>query len=505
MRRPLTDGKRPTVLEFFSTFVWDEYYFPMDASFQNYTYFPAASTARIRGCWTRTLELIRRGQAPPHLGLYIHWPYCPSQCTYCYCSMAVPKSRAELAGHLAMLKREMDSLKDLFRGVEFSSVWLGGGTPTFMEDAQLDDLLGHARASFVLGAHAQVYVESSPATLTASKLAILLKHGVNRLTLGIQTLDEGVLAHIDRAGQRARAAKALLRLLTDTPGLVTDVDLMVGLEGQTPVSFLRDLTQILKIGPAALHLFAFNERPQTLFSREGKTLDAAQRRRLATLMALADKIIAKHGYRSPVVDTESMQLDSAEEKQDGAVRKFGGSVLGLGYSAISHAFGSAWYYHPLAAAGGKALDDPPPYFALSSGLHEEMRGYALRHLSLYLRISRASFRTLFGKDPMAVRPLKSVFEEWVRSGVVAIDSATIRWVDSDPVRRRVLLKNLYSDKVVRLLLRAREEGFARFEDEKRRSPDAWRLAVQAKSEARSLFRVYQKPKAAVPPRLEIAA
>ncbi|MFA5139930.1 MAG: radical SAM protein [Elusimicrobiota bacterium] len=432
-------------------FCWDDYYFPMDGQFQNYTYFPPATPEQVRSCWKRTLRLIREGRAPREVGLYVHWPFCPSQCSYCFCSMRVPKSRKETADYAAGLKGEMDSFRDVFDGFKLTSLWFGGGTPTFMDEDTLDGLLGHARRCFALEPGAEIYVEASPATLSPGKMDVLLRHGVNRITLGIQSRDESV--PMNRRGQDAAAVERAASLVFGR-GMVVDFDLMMGLQGQSELSFLRDLAWALRKKPDVLHLFAFDPRPQTLFSKSGK--EPGPRRDLHRLMALADRAVRGAGYGTSRLDPKTLEPHRLEEKQDSAVRRLGASVLGIGNSALSHAFGSAWYYHPLRSNAFRLMPSP---------LDEEMRGFALRHLSLFGRLPKRPF------DP----GLSGALRDLEAAGHLRSERGALVYTRRDPVEKAIVLKHLYSRKVREALARIHHPSGG---------------GIREKLSGRGLFRVY---------------
>lgn len=476
-----------TLYKYLSGFCWDEYYFPMDGPFQNYTYFKRAGRNTILGCWEKTLGLIKKGIAPREVGLYVHWPFCPSECSYCFCSMSVPKSREIMNRYLRALKAEIAAFRDVFKGTALTSIWLGGGTPTFMPERDLEDLLGTIRSSFELEPGSQVYVESSPATLTSSKMRILRRHGVNRLTLGVQSRDEAVLKAVNRRGQTSAAVERAFELAA-SDGMLVDVDIMFGLEGQSKLSALRDVSWVLKRKPAVLHMFAFDPRPQTAFARQGKQRPEFVRRDLNLLMGIADRAVRAAGYRVSRLNAETLEPDCPEETQDSALRRKGASVLGLGASAISHAFGSAWTCHPLVS--DFALDKAAPYLMMKSGLSEEMRGYALRHLSLFGRVSRRDFKKRFGIDPLRVPGLSAALRDLEYSGHLRADASALIYSGRDPVERKVVLKRLYSPTVLRALMRGRGADFRRYKKKQLGGNGAWPREIADKVEGRGLFRVY---------------
>ena len=442
-------SKRLPWPEFLSTLVWNgEFYYPRDGSSYNATYFKAASLGEIRGAWEKTLALIRTGAAPQDIGLYIHWPFCPSHCDFCACSMAVPKNQAEMEAALEAILKEMDSFSEIFKGYSFSSFWMGGGTPTFMTDEMLESLMSYVHKSFAFSHDAQIYVEASPATLTDSKLDILLGYGLNRITLGIQSFDDSLVKTVDRQGQKRERTLKIFEKLKSVSGLTVDVDLMIGLDGQSREIFLEDVKNILELRPHFLHVYGFDDRPQTLWSTRGKSLSKERRQNQRALLGQADKVFQGLGYLTQRDDISEPSLYPWEEKQDGGLRKFRSSVLGIGPSAISHAFGAAWYMHPLV--GRAEYGSVPTFLWMESDREEEMRGYAIWYLSRNHRLSRKAFLKLFGEDIMKTG-LSGIIGSWANLFLANIDDDFISLKPMDLPDREVLLKGLYSRKIISAL------------------------------------------------------
>jgi coproporphyrinogen III oxidase-like Fe-S oxidoreductase len=461
--------------EFISTIYRDEYYPPLDGSFRTPGYFRKIDLTDAKLSWEKTLALIREGKAPAEIGLYVHWPFCPSHCTFCRCSMMVPHTQKEMKLALKAVKEEMSELKKTFSGVYFASLYMGGGTPTFMTDAMLDDFLTHLRSCFQFSPKAQIYTESSPSTLTPSKINILARHGINRVTVGIQTFDANILKRIDRQGQTKEKIIDIFEAFARIPEMVTDVDLMIGMEGQTASVFAQDLKETLKLGPHCLHLYPFEDAPQTLFRKSGKKLEIQDFARESQLVKFTDQILGKAGYQRWNDDWNDLDLHPWETRQEAAWRRSRGSILGIGYSALSHAFGAAWYCHPTLPLAKP--DSMPPFFSIDSNREEEMRGYLIEVLARSGKMSRGSFKRLFGEDPLNISCLAAPIFELKRMSFIRVDEQFVSWVGSDPVQRAVQLKRFYSPMVIGAILKSQAVAFRDFS--KRFSEDKvdWRKLV----------------------------
>ncbi len=468
--------------EFVSTVYRDEYYPPLDGSFITARYFQAAELARVKEAWRHTISLMKEGKAPLELGLYIHWPFCPSQCTFCRCSMLVPEKNQDMRQALSALKEEMTQFKDVFEDMEFSSVYIGGGTPTFMTDEMLDDFLSHMHYSFRFTSSAQIYTETSPSTLTPNKLDILLKHGFNRITVGIQTFDDELLKKLNRTGQTKAKVKDIFERMSRVPGLITDADLMISMEGQGGPIFIKDMEEIIRLRPHCIHLYPFEDAPQTEFRKQGKKVTEQERKIESQLTVLADRMSSRAGYRRWNDNWDDEALYPWESRQEAAWRRFRGSFLGLGHSALSHAFGSAWYCHPRAP--GKdffSRDDGariPSYFLSPSSIEEEMRGYAIESLARSRKMPRKAFRNLFKEDVLSFDFLADPLSGLEKLGFVNIEPDFILWKGQDVVDLAVQIKRLYSKEMIAAILKSEPRSFHEFSLKLAKNKIDWKRIVR---------------------------
>lgn len=184
--------------------------------------------------------------------LYIHIPYCTGRCTYCYFG-CYPLEKAPISreDYVNTMVKEIELVSSKYGKVRISSVHFGGGTPTTLSNAQFDSIFNAIRKNFDVADKLEITVESSPETLTEEKLECLVKNGVNRLNIGIQTLNNDLLKSINR---RHSADKAIagIRLAKKVGINNINVDLIYGLYGQT----IEDWTSTLES--------IFNEEVQSI-------------------------------------------------------------------------------------------------------------------------------------------------------------------------------------------------------------------------------------------------
>ncbi len=426
----------------------DDCYPPMTGGFFRLEIGEEWPQGKVLSAWARGLEALRSGKAPRALGLYIHWPFCLSRCRFCFCPARVPERAGEMRGFLERLKAEMGLFSRFFRGFSFDSVYFGGGTPSFISEGDLAELLRALRDSFAVGPGAQVLFEAAPSSLTLRKLELLRSFGLNRLTLGIQTLDRDVLRSMDRGGQTLEGAERAVGWVRRFPGVALNVDLMCGLPGQSPASFLKDVARVCRWRPEMIHINQFDPRGQARSALEGGALSEGDRLRARRMLEAANHLVRRLGFRPPRRREKARVLRRLENRQHISVRWNKGSLLSLGPGVFSHVFGQCWY-RPAPGKEGAGGG----FLAVPFGLEEEMRGYALHHLETHRRLARARFRRLFGSDPLETvlgRHLRDLEAE----GLLRINR---RWVDFPysgvhPGRRLAALRRLFSPAMVSRLM-----------------------------------------------------
>lgn len=227
-------------------------------------------------------------------GVYIHIPFCVAKCGYCD-FVSRPLAAGALEPYLAALEREIAAAPQAGRRV--STVFFGGGTPSLLDCGQLARLLTALRAAFDIEASAEISLEANPGTLTAAKAADFRALGVNRVSLGVQSLDDTLLARIGRRHSRREAIaafEALRHAGFDTIGL----DLIHGLPGQSPAIWRRDLDRAIALGPEHLSLYALGVEEGTAFAAElsAGRLELPGEREELEMLGIARELAARAGY-----------------------------------------------------------------------------------------------------------------------------------------------------------------------------------------------------------------
>jgi oxygen-independent coproporphyrinogen III oxidase len=200
------------------------------------------------------------GTAP--LSLYVHIPFCEALCYYCACNKIITKHHSRGAEYLSDLAKEIElHVAELGRSQPVSQLHLGGGSPTFLSDEELAELMGLLRGGFRLLPDAEVSIEVDPRTANRQRLRNLAGMGFNRISFGIQDFDPDVQAAV----HRIQSFESVRELVAEARALrfeSINADLIYGLPKQTPESFQRTIAQVAELRPTRLALYAYAHLPQ---------------------------------------------------------------------------------------------------------------------------------------------------------------------------------------------------------------------------------------------------
>ncbi|WP_426172876.1 oxygen-independent coproporphyrinogen III oxidase [Massilia sp. TWR1-2-2] len=215
-----------------------------------------------------------RGAAKP-LSLYLHIPFCDTVCYYCACNKIVTKNRDKASVYLSYLKREIDMQASLFAGMnQVSQLHLGGGTPTYLSDAQMDDLMAHLhrRFQFAPDAEGEYSIEVDPRTVDRARVHSLRRQGFNRISLGVQDYDDQVQRAVNRV-QPEHETQAIIDAAREAGFRSVSIDLIYGLPKQTPMSMAQTLAKVIKAGPDRIAVYNYAHLPH-LFKPQRRIAEA---------------------------------------------------------------------------------------------------------------------------------------------------------------------------------------------------------------------------------------
>lgn len=342
-------------------------------------------------------------------GIYIHFPYCRKRCPYCdfavHARRRIPHDR-----YAACVLDELGARAPLFAGRRAVSVYFGGGTPGLWRPAALGAVLAGALARFPAEGEPEVTVEANPGDLEPATLAELRVAGVNRLSLGVQSLERRHLETLGRlhgAAEAVAAARQARRAGFDNLTL----DLMFGLPAQSLGQLERDLDGVLALEPDHLSVYSLTVEPRTAFGaleRRG-ALRLPSNERSAEMFERVQERLVRAGF-------EHYEISSYARPGKRAVHNTlywtGGEYLGLGCSAHSHRrlpggaerFATVRsvddYFAVQGRMGGVPLPTDPAVASYEQLSPAAVEGEALwLGLRLLEGVSRRAHAARYGADP----------------------------------------------------------------------------------------------------------
>lgn len=200
----------------------------------------------------------------PPLSLYIHVPWCVRKCPYCDFNSHEATGTLPEASYIQALCEDFDQDLEFIQDRAIQSVFIGGGTPSLFSAGAYQQLFTHMRQRADFTTDCEITLEANPGTAEAGKFAAYRQVGINRLSLGIQSFDDGQLQTLGRI-HGAQEARAAITMATTAGFDNFNLDLMYGLPQQTPAQALLDLEQAVAFNPAHLSWYQLTIEPNTVF------------------------------------------------------------------------------------------------------------------------------------------------------------------------------------------------------------------------------------------------
>lgn len=278
------------------------------------------------------------------LSIYVHIPFCESLCYYCACNKIITKKHDRAAPYLRALEREVELYtRQIGRDRPVTQLHLGGGSPTFLSNEELLELIQMLRRNFALTPGGEQSIEIDPRTVDVGRLEHLARMGFNRISFGVQDFEPDV----QKAVHRIQPAEQVFALM-DAARLIgfesINVDLIYGLPRQTAETFDRTLARVAQLRPDRIALYAYAHLPER-FKPQRRILQADLPDGASKLQMLSRSLDAfgEAGYVYIGMDHFALPNDAlAVAKRQGRLhRNFQGystqpdcDLIGLGVSAI---------------------------------------------------------------------------------------------------------------------------------------------------------------------------
>ncbi len=201
----------------------------------------------------------------PPLALYVHIPWCVRKCPYCDFNSHERAEPLPEREYVSRLISDLEALLPAVWGRRLISVFIGGGTPSLFSPGAIDELLSAVRARMVLEPGAEIALEANPGTVETTRFRGFRDAGVNRISLGVQSFDDAMLAALGRIHSAAEARRGVEAALASFDNI--NIDLMYGLPNQTLDMARADLRQALACGVPHISAYQLTIEPNTLFYR----------------------------------------------------------------------------------------------------------------------------------------------------------------------------------------------------------------------------------------------
>ena len=270
---------------------------------------------------------------PSATSVYVHFPWCARKCPYC--DFATEPLRAESLPHQAYadaVLRELEARSEDLRGRVLTSVFVGGGTPSLWNAHALGRVLAGIREAFDAEVEdLEVTAECNPSSLTRSSAARLREVGVDRLSIGVQSLRDRHLRFLGRLHDSSRAIAALEEAVAEIPRV--SADLMFGMPGQSSAELGEDVARITDTGVRHVSAYALTIEEKTMFGslhRAGR-LQVAPEEAYASMFEDLEASFDRLGWRHYEVSNYAV---AGEESRHNLHYWRGGAYLGLGAAAV---------------------------------------------------------------------------------------------------------------------------------------------------------------------------
>lgn len=355
-------------------------------------------------------EALSRVGSDDALALYVHLPFCEKLCYYCGCNIQITHDKSRSRPYVEAVKKEIAHVADhLPKTRRLSQISWGGGTPTFLSLAEIEDLHGAVAKHFTIESDAEVSLEIDPRVTTFEQLTLLRRLGFNRASLGVQDFNPEVQAAVNRI-QPAAQTRAMLDECHRLGFEGVNFDLIYGLPLQTHASFESTVSEVIAMKPDRIALYNYARLPSLLkhqsILEKFPMPDASER---VAIFTMALQRLTEAGYVAIGMDHFARAQDSlARALEAGTLyRNFmgytvrqGAHLLGVGASAIGEV-GSGFFQN---------VKKPSDYErAIESGAFATLRGlvlseddvqrkWVIQHLMCQFALSADRFESQFQVD-----------------------------------------------------------------------------------------------------------
>ncbi|WP_233564931.1 STM4012 family radical SAM protein [Micromonospora musae] len=397
------------------------------------SYRPLRPRPRLADVW--------RAEAREALFLYLHVPFCEMRCGFCNLFTRANAPQEQVTAYLRQLRRQAGRVADaLGDDAGYARAAFGGGTPTYLTADELTELFDIATGT--IGARlpgVPLSVETSPATATPDRLAVLAAYGTTRVSIGVQSFLD-VEARAAGRPQRRTEVEAALGAIRDARIPVLNIDLIYGIDGQTTETWQESLAAALAWRPEELYLYPLYVRPLTGLGRRAHARADWDAQRLA-LYRQAVETLAAAGYRQESMRQFRRADVPAPDGPDYCCQDDGMVGLGCGARSYTTTLHYSFDYAVSVTEVRAVLDD---YLARDAddfgyaefGFHldgaEQRRRWLLKSLLRAEGVDADAYRARFGRPPTDDFPQlgRLVERGWATDGGLRLTPAGLAHSDA---------------------------------------------------------------------------
>ncbi len=377
-------------------------------------------------------------------GLYIHWPFCQSKCPYCDFNSHVA-TRVDQSRWLTAFQSEIDRIGALTQGRVLNTVFFGGGTPSLMEAATVQGILDRIRATWTLANDIEITLEANPGSVEAGRFEGYAKAGINRVSLGIQSLDADDLRRLGRM-HSVDEANSAIGIAQSTFQRVS-LDLIYARQNQTLSAWRDELNRALDFGTSHLSLYQLTIEDGTVFGQmhAKKLLKGLPEEDLAAdMFELTQEVTTAAGL--PAYEISNHAQPGSESRHNLIYWRMG-DYAGIGPGAHgrltinaarmateAEPMPAAWLDRTMAIPGSAERSD-------QLGPQDRAAEYLMFSLRLAEGASLARFADLAGAQLSALR-----LAELTDLGLVTLDADRLRTTEKGRLMLNAVLRALLADR-----------------------------------------------------------
>ncbi len=366
------------------------------------------------------------------VNFYVHIPYCVEKCHYCFSQSGKLENEKEVEDYVNLLINYLNFFADYFQEVNFSTFYMGGGNPSIMPEKYLDKLLKKIFSNFNFSEGGQRTIESDPRTVTERKMKIMKSYGINRLSMGIQSLNQDVLEANNRLHQKEEKVEKAIRWAKKINFQEFNVDLMVGMHGDNKKSLINSFKRVAEMGPDTISLYQLQPMKGYLNNIIKKTRkEFFEDRKILYEKSLAEiKKIAKENNYNTTNQAETSDdfndADSVKFSKNYMSNEFDSiyipdpveethSILGVGQGAVS------FIHNKIKCKAVHQLTERPKDYLFSGYEMNSEKGYLYFLITNFSNRKKIKIENLKKElEPNHFEEMMKIFKKLEKEGLVAI-------------------------------------------------------------------------------------